>query len=133
MERDKQGKRKAYMQAYLVNYRSNNREVKLTFSNIDYGVIEKIAKKEGLKTSAYMRKAVMEQSKQLYFFPKALEEEMKKAVHVMRGIGNNINQIAKYTNSQRYSSLETLENILNYLYSLEKELKSLKKMFQNKK
>lgn len=121
------------MQDYLAKYRQNHREIKITLSNEDYAVIKRIAEKQGTKTSAYIRQATMEQSKHLYLFPKDLEIEIKTAVRNIRGIGNNINQIAKYCNEQRYSSPNTLETIFNFLKNIEGEIKNLKLKISAKK
>jgi Holliday junction resolvasome RuvABC DNA-binding subunit len=93
---EKVQKREQYMQVYRVKYRATHHEIKLTFSNQDYAIIRKIAEKQGMRTTTFIHKAVMEQSKHLYLFPKYIEDEIKLAVMNMRGIGNNINQIAKY-------------------------------------
>jgi 16S rRNA U516 pseudouridylate synthase RsuA-like enzyme len=123
---EKQEKRRKYMQEYLAEYRKHNHEIKITLSNADYAVIKRIAEKQGTKTSSFIRMATMEQSKHLYLFPKDLEIEIKGAIRNMRGIGNNINQIAKYCNEQHYSSPESLETIFNLLRKLEEEIKGLK-------
>jgi hypothetical protein len=68
-------KRKEYMQVYLAKYRDSHHEIKLTFSNKDYFVIQKIAEKQGIRTSTFIRKATMEQARHLYLFPKEIEEE----------------------------------------------------------
>jgi DNA-binding transcriptional MerR regulator len=123
---EKQEKRRKYMQEYLARYRDTHHEIKVTLSNEDYTVIKKIAEKQGVNTSAYIRKATMEQSKHLYLFPKDLEIEIKSAVRNMRGIGNNINQIARYCNEQGFSSPESLETIFNFLRKIEEEIRNLK-------
>jgi len=123
---EKQEKRKAYMQEYLAEYRKKTREIKITLSNKDYELIKRIAEKQGLKTSAYIRIAAMEQSKNLYLFPKDIEEQITLAVRNMRGIGNNINQIARYCNEQKFSCTDYLENGFNLIKIIEKEIKNLR-------
>jgi len=130
---EKQEKRRQYMQEYLARYRERNHEIKITLSNKDYAVIKRIAEKQGTKTSAYIRQATMEQSRNLYLFPKDLEIDIKAAVRNIRGIGNNINQIAKYCNEQRYSSPGTFDTIFNFLRKIEEEIKNLKLRIQAKK
>jgi 23S rRNA maturation mini-RNase III len=130
---EKQDKRKEYMQAYLAHYRTSHREIKITFSNPDYAAIQRIAEKQGMKTAAYIRKVVHEQSKNLYLFPKDLEEQIQAAVRNIRGIGNNINQIARYCHGQKYSSSDTLEVIFNFLKKIEDEIKSLKLTITDKR
>jgi vacuolar-type H+-ATPase subunit C/Vma6 len=129
---DKILKRKQYMEAYLAKYRDTHHDIKITFSNTDYEVIRKIAEKQGIRTATFMRKAIMEQARHLYLFPKEIEEEIKLAVRNMRGIGNNINQIAKYCNEQGYSSPDSLEIVFNFLKKLEDEVKNLKQTITEK-
>jgi hypothetical protein len=123
---EKQEKRKKYMRDYLVRYRERNHEIKITLSNVDYAVVKRIAEKQGIKTSAYIRKATMEQSRNLYLFPKDLEIEIKAAVRNMRAIGNNINQVARYCNEEHYSSPDSLELIFNLVKKIENEIKGLR-------
>ncbi|MDR1987636.1 MAG: MobC family plasmid mobilization relaxosome protein [Candidatus Peribacteria bacterium] len=131
----KQENRKEYMQEYLAHYREKHHEIKITFSNEDYAVIKKVAEKQGLRLSVYIRNAVHEQTKNLYLFPKNLEMEIKQAVRNMRGIGNNINQIARYCNcnEQGYSSPDSLESVFNLLKEIEEEVKNLKLKIDNRK
>lgn len=117
---------------YREDYNKKNKVVKITFKNSDYEVIEKIADKQGLAIASFIRLATIEQAKNLYLFPKDIEDEIKKAVHNMRGIGNNINQIAKYANEQNYTSPESMEVIFNYLLRLEEEVHSVKKIITQK-
>ncbi|MDR3055707.1 MAG: MobC family plasmid mobilization relaxosome protein [Zoogloeaceae bacterium] len=129
---EKQEHRRKYMQDYLAKYRENHHEIKITFSNKDYGVIQKIAEKQGMRVATYIRQATHEQSKNLYLFPKELEEQITGAIRNIRGIGNNINQIAKYCNEQGYSSPSALETVFNFLREIENEIKNLKLVIQDK-
>jgi hypothetical protein len=123
---EKQENRRQYMQEYLACYRENHHEIKITLSNEDYAVVKRIAEKQGLRTATYIRKAVHEQTKNLYLFPKDIEEQIKQAVRNMRGIGNNINQIARYCNEQEFSSPDSLATVFNFLRKIEEEIKNLK-------
>jgi hypothetical protein len=123
---EKQEKRRQYMRVYLARYRAKHHEIKITLSDKDFVVVKRIAEKQGMKTSAYIRNATMEQSKNLYLFPKDLEMEIKSAVRNLRGIGNNINQIARYCNEQEFSSPDSLATVFNFLRKIEEEIKSLK-------
>lgn len=127
MKETKGGKR-SNRKDYFAEYLTKNRQIRITFSNADYEVIESIAKKQGLTIASFVRYATMEQAKNLYLFPKDLEDQIKLAVRNMRGIGNNINQIAKYLNKEGYASRDSMENIFNYLQHLENEIKSVKEI-----
>ncbi|MDL2268615.1 MobC family plasmid mobilization relaxosome protein [Desulfosarcina sp. OttesenSCG-928-G17] len=122
------GRKKADRKKYFVEYAKKNRQIRITFSNADYEIIDAIAKKQGLQIASFVRYATMTQAKNLYLFPKNLEEQIKLAVRNMRGIGNNINQVAKYANKEGYASRDSMETIFNYLYHLEKEIKSMKEI-----
>jgi hypothetical protein len=125
-------KRQKYMQEYLAKYRKDHHDTKLTFTNKEYAIISKIAEKQGIKLATFIRQATIEQAKYLYLFPKDIEEEIKKAVRNMRGIGNNINQIAKYSNEQGYTSPDSLEVVYNFLKDIENEIKSIKQIITQK-
>ena len=118
---------------YFARYLENNKQIRITFSNSEYEILNNIATKEGLTVSSFIRYATMSQAKNLYLFPKELEEQVKLAVRNMRGIGNNINQIAKYANEQGYASQDSMEVIFNYLLNLENEIKSLKQIISERK
>ncbi|MDR0614853.1 MAG: MobC family plasmid mobilization relaxosome protein [Lactobacillales bacterium] len=129
---EKQEQRKKYMQNYIAKYRETHREIKITFPKKDFTVIKKIAEKQGMKIATYIRQATHEQSRNLYLFPKELEEQIKIAVRNMRSIGNNINQIAKYCNEEYYSSPDNLETVFNFLRKIENEIKNIKLVVKEK-
>lgn len=118
---------------YFAEYLKNNKQVRITFSNSEHAIIEKIATQQGLTVASFLRFAALTQARNLYLFPKEIEDEIKKAVRNMRGIGNNINQVAKYCNEQGYATPDSMEVIFKFLYDLEKEIKSLKDNLAAKK
>lgn len=127
------GNKKKDRKEYFAQYQKNNRQIRITFPNADFSIIEKIATKQGLTPASFVRLATISQAKKLFLFPKELEDEIKQAIRNMRGIGNNINQIAKYTNQQGYSSPSSMEAIFNYLLELEKEIKELRRIMEEGK
>lgn len=127
------GGKKPNRKAYFAKYNEETTQVRITFSNPDFAVIEKIAAKQGLQVASFIRYATMAQTKNLYLLPKEIEDQIKLAVRNMRSIGNNINQIAKYCNEQGYASRDSMEVIFNYLLNLEKEIKSIKQIVETRK
>ncbi|MDR1397682.1 MAG: MobC family plasmid mobilization relaxosome protein [Desulfarculales bacterium] len=125
-------KRQKYMQEYLAKYHQSHHDTKLTFTNKEYEIIQKIAKKQGIRIATFIRYATMEQAKHLYLFPKDIEDDIKIAVRNMRGIGNNINQIARYSNEQGYTSPDSMEVVYNFLKDMENEVKSIKQIITRK-
>jgi vacuolar-type H+-ATPase subunit C/Vma6 len=126
-------KRKKYMQEYFAKYRESHHESYVTFTNRDYAIIEKIAEKQGMKMATFIKKATLEQARHLYLFPRDIEEQIKLAVRNMRAIGNNINQIARYSNEQGYSSPDSLESVFSFLRKMENEITNLKLSIISKK
>lgn len=127
------GEKKQNRKEYFADYLKNNKQVRITFSNSEHAIIEDIATKQGLTVASFIRYATLTQAKNLYLFPKEIEDEVKNAIRNMRGIGNNINQVAKYCNEQGYATPDSMEVIFKYLYELEKEIKSLKENLEAKK
>ena len=116
---------------YEAEYYQTNKRVRLTFPNSDYAIIEEIATKQGLSVASFIRLATISQAKNLYLFPKELEDKMKETVFNIRKIGNNINQIAKYSNEQRHTNPEMIESLLVYLKDLEEEIKGISLKFKD--
>ena len=116
---------------YFAEYNKNNEQVRITFPNSDYTIIEEIATKQGLSVASFIRLATISQAKNLHLFPKELEDKMKETVFNIRKIGNNINQIAKYSNEQRHTNPEMIESLLVYLKDLEEEIKSISLKFKD--
>lgn len=127
------GDNKENRKDYFAEYSKNNKHVRLTFSNTDYEVVDKIATQQGLTLASFIRYAALAQARNIFLFPKEVEDQIKLAVRNMRGIGNNINQIAKYANEQGYASSDSIEVILNHLHSLEKEIEKLKLIIDDQK
>lgn len=125
------GNKKDDRKEYFAEYNRNTRQTRITFSIVDYEFIEKVAKQQGLSVSAFIRYATIEQANNIYQFPKEIDEQLKTVVRTLRGIGTNVNQIAKYTNEQRYSSPDTIRVLMNYLKDLEDEIKNIKRIIED--
>jgi len=60
-------------------------------------------------------------------YPFEVQKSLKELVHILRGVGNNINQIARYTNTAKRVWDE--EKALKHLVFLEEQVQA----FLNKK
>lgn len=118
--------RKEYQRQYHKAYNQKKKAVKVYFDPKDYKAILKIATKQQKKLASFIREAVFAQARHVYLFPTSIEDEIKSGIRNMRGIGNNINQIAKHANEQGYISPESMEQVFQYLKKLEDEIKNLK-------
>jgi len=116
---------------YFAEYNKKNQQTRITFSNVDYEFIKKVAEQQGLSVSSFIRFATIEQANNIYQFPKEIDDKLKIVVRNLRGIGTNINQIARYTNEQKYSSPDTIQVLMNYLKGLEEEIKNIKRIIED--
>lgn len=118
---------------YYEEYFKTHKQVRVTFTNVEHGILEEVATKQGLTVAQFIRVATNEQARNLYLFPREIEEKLLKVVMNFKAIGNNINQIAKYTNEQRFSSPDTIQVLLNHLLNLENEVKATKLVIDDAK
>lgn len=126
-------KRKEYLKNYKVNYDKRKKRIEVYFDIQDYKAIEKIAGEHGIKPASFLRESALAQTKGLLLMPKEIEEEKKTAVRSLRGIANNINQIAKFSNEQGFTSQEMINSLLAYLKNLEAIIKAFELPIDDKR
>ena len=129
MNEERVEKRKQYQKRYHKEYTRQKKIVEVCFDPKDYKAIQKVAQKEKKKVATFIREATFAQARHLYLYPSSIEDEIKAGIRNMRGIGNNINQIAKHANEQGYISPESMEAVFLHLKKLEDEIKNLRNKF----
>lgn len=112
-------KNKEYMTKYKSEYYKNNIQINFTLPISDYTIVKKIIDKEGKKISTFARESLLAQTKNIFLFPKEIIEEQKQKTRILRGVANNINQIAKHSNEQGFTTQELVNSLLNYVKKLE--------------
>ena len=75
---------------------ARNRNITVRLTETEYDIVRNDAASAGLSISNYCRKQVLKGSVSVQYSIKANMEELTNITRQMFGIGNNLNQIAKY-------------------------------------
>jgi len=90
---------KEYHRQYWKNYRKH--QVSLTLSPEEYRQWEKAARKNGRKVGQQIKLEAQAYRDQARTPDSVLETKLSELIRIMRGIGNNLNQLAKLSNTVR--------------------------------
>ncbi len=100
-------------------YRKNRKEYTLVFSSEYAFQLESLAKEKGMLVPEFIRSLLKAyQNDTGYILPK--ENELKTLILEMRKVGNNINQIARYINTNKAISINEFQTLQDRLSDLEK-------------
>jgi hypothetical protein len=112
--------------AYLKKFRAEQkiagvRRVNLTLTEAEFLQMSKSADAHGEKLTTHLKTRAFAHLEDRYVLPHFLAERMDLLLAVMRGIGNNLNQLARYSNEMRYF-LDT-NDVIAHLARLDKEVR----------
>lgn len=107
--------------------REGVRRVNLTLSASEYAELEESAKRFGETVTRHAHTLLFGVLEKKSLPPPDLAEKLDAMIAIMRGIGNNINQLARHANQMRYF-IETNEVHLQ-LRRLEEEICNLLKRY----
>jgi len=124
--RDEQ-KRREYMKKYRQKNKDITKRVNVTLTNKEYSELKKSAEKFGITPTKMLKNLAFEHLDNQNKYPFEVQKSLKELVHILRGVGNNINQIARYTNTAKRVWDE--EKALKHLVFLEEQVQA----FLNKK
>ena len=86
---------------YFENYDKNRKRINISFSKKEYEVLKKRAEKYNITPTEYIKKSYVSYHKNIYSVPRNLESLLKDLLTQIRGIANNINQVAYTFNSSK--------------------------------
>ena len=93
----------AYMEAFRARQRQSGiRRVSATFSASEYERLSASAKVHGEKITTHLKTLAMAHLDARYLVPPDMAERADALLSVLRGVGNNLNQLARYSNEMRY-------------------------------
>ena len=115
--------RKEYYKKYNQQKRKNLKDVHLYLTKEQYNYFEKVAEKEGLTVTSLIKAMALLQAEKTYYLPNEIQEKLTEFVFLIRNIANNVNQIAKYSNTVKELTERDEHSLLNYLQRLETEVK----------
>lgn len=113
--------RKEYYKKYNQEKRKNLKDVHIYLTKEQYSYFEKVAEKEDLTVTSLIKAMALLQAEKTYYFPKEIQEKLNEFVFLIRNIANNVNQIARHSNTVK--ELTDEHGLLNWLKKLETEVK----------
>ena len=117
---NKPEKRKIYIKKYMKEYFKDKKRKELIFTKNEYSFLQKSAKQHNTKVGSFAKKCVFSYLEKRYIVPD--NDILNELQIIIRKIGNNINQIAKYANSTRTLGIFNAKKIHNKLEFLEDEI-----------
>ncbi len=103
-------------------YRKTHPQVTITLSETQHRQLKTSAQRSGRTLTAYLRESAFAYMAERYLVPRDIEDSLSGAIMEFRAIGNNINQIAKHSNTQRRASLDDIKQSLELVRQLEKQV-----------
>ena len=113
--------RKEYYKKYNNEKRKQLKDVHIYLTQEQYNYFEKVAEKEDLTVTSLIRAMALLQAEKIYYLPKEIQEKLNEFVFLIRNIANNVNQIARHSNTIK--ALTDEHGLLKYLQRLETEVK----------
>ena len=105
---------------YLKEYQEKTKRVSITLSFSEFQLLEKESKKAGMKPTTFLKQNFLNSLENKKNISLDDKESLKEFVHVIRGIGNNINQMAKHSNI--FYTVLNKKKVFKNLEELEKEV-----------
>jgi len=110
--------KKSYMKAYKRAYNQENKRIKLTFKKSEYEAIQKGAAKVKKPVATYIKECFDAYQNSEYILPD--KNQVQEMNRLFLNISNNVNQVARYGNENRFISADSIK----YLYTQLKEIKT---------
>ena len=101
--------RKSYMQAFRERQKqTGHTRATVNLSPDEYLCMVTSAERHGEKIATHIKRLALAKLSDSYLVPPDITERMDALLAVMRGIGNNLNQLARHSNEMR-AFMETRE------------------------
>ena len=118
--------RKTYMKDYMKKYRETHKEkgkrVSVTLTHQEYLQLKKSAKKEKQTPTKRLKELAFNSLNEKENIPINVQESFSQFVHILRGVGNNINQMARH--SHTFKKIQDEGKVLDHLQLLEEKIKT---------
>lgn len=113
--------RKEYFKKYNKETRKNLKDIHIYFTQEEYKFFEELSQKYEIKTSSLIKTMALSQAKKTLCLPQEMQEKLNEFVFLIRNIANNVNQIARHSNTIK--ALTEEHRLLSYLKQLETAVK----------
>ena len=129
LEVEKVKYKKMYMKAYKQAYNQTHKRVKLTFRNEEYEKVLRQAQKAKKPLAAYIKECFYSYINSEYLT--ADDNQVSELGGLLRQIGNNINQVARWANQNRYIQPDNIHYIYNQLKFIQDKINEIFKRPDN--
>jgi hypothetical protein len=110
-----------YMQKLREEHRARGiRRVSVTLDSDEFTRLSVLAKRQNEAPTAHLKRRAFAHMDERYLVPADVSERLDSLVAILRGIGNNLNQLARHSNEMRYF-LDT-ESVRLQVKRLEEEI-----------
>lgn len=92
-------KKSEYLKKYREENKGKNKRVNVTLSLAEFNKLEKMAKVEKIKPTTLLKNLAFSNIDKKLSFPLDVSVDFADLVHILRGVANNINQMAKHSNT----------------------------------
>lgn len=103
-----------------IEYKERTRKVECTFRNQDYQKLSRQAQKAGFPASTYLKETYFAFEKKQPIHTQELQVSFNQTISLLRNVANNINQIAKKTNTLKKVAFGDLLQTKKQVHQLEK-------------
>jgi hypothetical protein len=95
--------RRAYMQAHRTEAKARGvRRIGVTLSADEFDTLSRAALAHGEPPTAHLKRRAFAHFAQAYIVPPDQQERLDALLTILRGIGNNLNQLARHSNEMKY-------------------------------
>lgn len=98
---DAKARQAEYLRSYRERYRTMRKRVNVTFTLEEYARLAEAAEAAGESETTFLHRVAVATLTDRPALSKADEERFGEFMRTVRGIGNNLNQMARYSNSMR--------------------------------
>jgi len=95
--------RREYMKAYRAEAREAGvRRVSATLTDAEHARLAKSAEAHDERITTHLKSLAMASLDRRYLVPPDTAQRLDELISILRGIGNNLNQLARHSNEMRY-------------------------------
>lgn len=119
-----------YMRRYRESYRLRTRQISLTLSLKEYKLWQTAAKKQGRRgVGAQIKAEALAYRKQEHLPELETQRYLRDLIRILRGIGTNLNQMAKISNTFRrvMSERQTIQLLKNLEITADDFIRQIKR------
>jgi hypothetical protein len=103
-------------------YRPGIRRVNCTLTHEQYEQLSDCAKQAGMSPTQYLKAAAFAYMNTRYLVPENLEQALWKLTGQLHAAGNNLNQIARYVNTEKKASQQTIAQLRSLIEEMDERI-----------